>query len=265
MAEQNPILRVAGLSKNYQGVRALDEVSFDVQTGTITSLIGPNGSGKSTLIDCISGFQEAAGGSWFLEGQDISRAPAWEIVTRGMRRTFQTVRLYADMSVRDNLLVALQGRGVRPWYRNLARGARWQRFDADARQEIDEIAGIVKITHILELPGGAISYGQQKLVALAAALVGEPGLIVLDEPLAGVNPTLCREIGDLLQAFQARGYTFLLVEHNMDFVMRLSDTVVVLDQGRLLTQGPPSTVQNDPRVLEAYVGVPATPRQGVTA
>ncbi len=258
------LLSLQNVRKHYQGVRALDGVSFDVTAGTITSLIGPNGSGKSTLIDCISGFQPADGGHWQLDGHEISQAPPWHIVTHGLRRTFQTVRLYDHMSVRDNLHLALQARQIRPWYRNLASGLGWRRFVDEAHAEIARVAEIVKLSAILDLPGNGISYGQQKLVALAAALIGQPGLVVLDEPLAGVNPTLCQEIGELLATCRAQGYTFLLVEHNMDFVMRMSDHVIVLDQGRLLTQGPPDTVRHDPRVLEAYIGVPAG-AQGASA
>lgn len=250
------ILEIKSLCKKYQGVTALNDVSIQVARGSITSLIGPNGSGKSTLIDCITGFQIADGGSWYLNGESITGKAPWQIVTSGLRRTFQTVRLYDQMSIYDNLKVALQGRTVRPWFRNLWVQGYGDYRDELIRDQIHTIAKIVKLSHILHLPAEAVSYGQQKLVSLAAALMGDPGLVVLDEPLAGVNPTLCNEIGELLSQFQERGFTFLLVEHNMDFVMRMSDSVVVLDQGRVLTHGLPEEVQADPRVLEAYIGVP---------
>lgn len=253
-----PLLRVQGLTKRYAGVVAVDEVSFDVMAGTLTSLIGPNGSGKSTLIDCLSGFQTADAGRWWMGEAEVSGNPPWRIVRAGLSRTFQTVRVYAELSVRDNLTTALQAKQVPQWQVNLLQRGRMRRFDERARDECERVAARIGLARVLDLPAGQLSYGQQKLVALGCALVGAARLVVLDEPLAGVNPTLCNEIGEMLAGFRADGVTFLLVEHNMDFVMRHSDQVIVLDQGALLTQGPPRQVQADERVLQAYIGVAPT-------
>lgn len=260
-----PILRLERLRKAYGGVVAVDEVSFSVQRGSITSLIGPNGCGKSTLIDCISGFTAPQGGRWFLDGQEITARAPWDIVKAGMSRTFQTVRVYPPLSVTENLVIALQAQEMTPWPRNLLRGAAARRFEQQARERVAEVIERVGLTRVAGLPAGDLSYGQQKLVALGSALVGKPSLVILDEPLAGVNPTLCQAIGELLAGLRAEGMTLLLVEHNMDFVMRMSDQVIVLDQGRLLVQGEPAQVQADERVLEAYIGVPPQARAKVEA
>lgn len=249
-----PILRIEGLRKQYGGVVAVDHVSFSVRRGTITSLIGPNGCGKSTLIDCLSGFLPAQGGRWFLEGRDVSGWPPWEIVKAGLSRTFQTVRVYPSLSVAENLVIALQAQAVSPWPRHLLRSPSLRRFEDEARRRARDMAERVSLSHVVDLPAGDLSYGQQKLVALGSALIGKPSLVILDEPLAGVNPTLCQAIGELLSNLRTEGVTLLLVEHNMDFVMRMSDQVVVLDQGRLLVDGDPRSVQSDERVLEAYIG-----------
>ena len=252
-----PILSVAALSKRYAGVVALDAVSFDVERGTITSLIGPNGSGKSTLIDCLSGFQRRDGGRWWVGGQEVSGRPPWEIVRAGLSRTFQTVRVYGELTVRQNLSFALQAHRMPGWSTNLLRGRLMRRFDDEARERAEQVGRRVGLAHMLDAPAASLSYGQQKLVALGSALIAAPRLIVLDEPLAGVNPTLCREIGELLAGLRAEGFTILLVEHNMAFVMRMSDRVIVLDRGALLAQGSAEAIQADERVLQAYIGVPA--------
>ncbi|MGO4396240.1 ABC transporter ATP-binding protein [Variovorax sp. M-6] len=251
-----PVLRIEGLRKHYGGVVAVDQVSFNVEAGTITALIGPNGCGKSTLIDCLSGFLPAQGGRWFLQAQEITGRAPWEIVKAGLSRTFQTVRVYPTLTVTENLLVALQARAVAPWTRNFFRTPALRRLEADSRQRVREVIDRVGLRAVADLPAGTLSYGQQKLIALGAAVVERPALLILDEPLAGVNPTLCRQIGELLAGLRDEGMTLLLVEHNMDFVMRMSDKVVVLDRGRLLVEGTPQAVRADPRVLEAYIGSP---------
>jgi len=261
MHVSDPVLRIEGLSKNYAGVVALDRVSLEVRPGTITSLIGPNGSGKSTLIDCISGFQVADGGRWHVGAHEVTGQAPWRIVHAGMSRTFQTVRVYSELTVHDNLIVALQAHKVPGWHENLLRASAMRRFERNAREQAAEVAQRIGLGRMLGSLAGELSYGQQKLVALGSALIGAPRIVVLDEPLAGVNPTLCAEIGEMLSGFRAEGLTFLLIEHNMDFVMRMSDHVIVLDQGRLLTHGPPRQVQQDDRVLEAYIGV-APERKG---
>ncbi|MCC6201987.1 MAG: ATP-binding cassette domain-containing protein, partial [Gammaproteobacteria bacterium] len=217
------ILRLEGVSKRYAGVVALDGVSFVVERGTITSLIGPNGSGKSTLIDCISGFQLHDGGRWWVGGAELSGRPPWDIVRAGMSRTFQTVRVYGPLTVRENLALAMHAHRVPAWHTNLLATGFMRRFAAKAQQRAAEIGQRIGLDRMLDSPAATLSYGQQKLVALGCALIATPQLIVLDEPLAGVNPTLCLQIGELLSSLRAEGLTTLLVEHNMDFVMRMSD------------------------------------------
>ena len=237
------LLDVHDLSKAFAGIRAVDRVSFAIKPGSMTGLIGPNGSGKSTTIDCISGFQRLNSGRSYLAGRDITGARPHDIARAGLMRTFQNVRVYEQLSVLDNLsIAALRTRRYR---------ATVDAAEARAR-ELIELVGLTRYT---ALEAGILSYGQKKLVALAAALMPKPKLVVLDEPVAGVNPSRIREVEDVLRQLNQAGETFLIVEHNVEFITNLCDNVIVLDQGRKLAEGPAAQVHQDARVLEAYLGL----------
>jgi ABC-type branched-subunit amino acid transport system ATPase component len=249
------LLEATGLAKAYRGVHAVADVSFTVAAGTITGLIGPNGSGKSTTIDCISGFQRLDAGRVRLAGADITGLSPQRIARAGLVRTFQTVRVYDEFDLLDNLLVvAAPFHGV-GWHDALLRTPRYRRAREAAAARARELLDLVGLTRLVTAPASILSYGQKKLLALAAALMSRPRLVVLDEPVAGVNPTRINEVADILRRARAGGASFLIVEHNVDFITALCDHVIVFDQGRKLTEGPPETVHSDPRVLDAYLGI----------
>lgn len=248
------LLRVEGLAKAYRGLQAVRDVSFTVPAGTIVGIIGPNGSGKSTTIDCISGFQRADAGRVWLDGAEITALAPPAIARAGLTRTFQTVRVYDRMNVRENLLVARQGVDRVGWIDAVLRTARVAAAEAAARARARDMIALVGLAEKAETRAGTLSYGQKKLVALAAAMMAAPKLVVLDEPVAGVNPTRVREVEAIIRKAHALGASFLIIEHNVDFIMRLCARVIVLEQGRVLVEGPPASIQNDPRVLEAYLG-----------
>lgn len=251
------LLEVSNLAKSFQGVHAVGGVSFSVPENSIIGIIGPNGSGKSTTIDCITGFQKPDAGTVSLDGKDISGLVSWQIARAGLMRTFQTVRVYEHLSLMDSLLVAMQSFDAANCLDALLRTGRLRREEAAASARARELIGLVGLARYCDMPVGILSYGQKKLVALASALMSKPRLIVLDEPVAGVNPTRIREIEAAIRALRDAGETFLLVEHNMEFIMNLCDHVIVFDQGKKLTEGSPQQVHADPRVLEAYLGVRA--------
>jgi branched-chain amino acid transport system ATP-binding protein len=248
------LLEVAGLSKAYRGIHAVRDASFRVEQGTITGLIGPNGSGKTTTIDCITGFQRSDAGRVRLGDADITRLSPQRIARAGLLRTFQTVRVYDEFDLLQNLLViAAPFTGItapdmllrRPRFREAQR-----RAEARARDAIE----LVGLTALADAPAAVLSYGQKKLLALSATMMATPKLIILDEPVAGVNPTRVNEIAGLLRRINRNGTTFLIVEHNVEFIASICDHVLVLDQGRLLTEGSPKAVREDARVLDAYLG-----------
>ena len=251
----NALLDVSDFTKSYLGVLAVDGVSFSVPHNAIVGIIGPNGSGKSTTIDCITGFQRPDRGSVALDGRDISGLASWQIARAGLMRTFQTVRVYDQMSLMENLLVAMQSFDSVGWLDALLRTGRLKREESAAGERARELIGLVGLARYSDMPVGILSYGEKKLVALASALMSKPRLVVLDEPVAGVNPTRIREIEAAIRVLRDAGETFLVVEHNMEFIMNLCDHVVVFDQGVILTQGSPREVHADARVLEAYLGV----------
>ena len=252
MAE--PLLRVEGLAKSYYGTKAVDGLSFTVTRGTITGVIGPNGSGKSTTIDCISGVQKANGGNWFLAGARLTGLSPEAHSRAGLVRTFQMVRCYDDLTVLDNLLVAVQEHQKVGWVDALLRTGRLKTAEREAREAALAALGKVNLSPYAEAPAQVLSYGQRKLLAIAALIVARPKLAILDEPVSGINPTMIAEVEKALRELRALGTTLLVVEHNMDFLMALSDHVIVLVGGQLLTQGRPDDVQSDPRVLDAYLG-----------
>ena len=251
----NAILRVTDLRKAYAGVHALDGVSFDVAAGSITGLIGPNGSGKSTAIDCVSGFQKLDGGQVVLAGIDITGRPSHLIARAGLMRTFQTVRIYERLSLRDNLAIAAQQFDDATFVDEFFRTRRYREAIEASEMRARELVELIGLRKYYEIETGILSYGQKKLVALASALMPRPKIVVLDEPVAGVNPSRIREIEEALRQLNRAGETFLIVEHNVEFITNLCHQVVVLEQGRKLTEGTAAEIHTDARVLEAYLGM----------
>ncbi|OZV78234.1 hypothetical protein CA850_20735 [Micromonospora echinospora] len=245
-------LAVRGLGKAYAGVRALDDVSIAVPAGEIVGLIGPNGSGKTTAIDCVTGLQRPDTGTVELDGRDITGWRPDRLAHHGLVRTFQQVRTFESLTVRHNLRVAALGR--RPRSRRLADLVRPDREDKALRARLDELVDTFALGPVAHQPAGQVSYGQRKLIEFAAACVLPPRVLLLDEPVAAVNPTIGNLIRDRIRDLNAAGTTVLLVEHNIDLVVGLCHRVVVLDQGRTLAQGRPGEVIARDDVQEAYLG-----------
>lgn len=248
------MLEVRNVVKVFGGLRAVDRVSFTLAAHTITGLIGPNGAGKTTLFGTIAGMHRPTSGTISFLGRRISGLPPYRIFETGLARTFQIPRPFAEMTVLENMmLVPGKQSGERFWNNWFAR-TRVHLEERRTRERARELLDFVGLERLSGEFAKNLSGGQQKLLELARVLMAAPKLILLDEPGAGVNPTLLATIMDKLQELHAQGITFLIIEHNMDLVMRLCDPVLVLAQGRLLLEGPPEVVRRDPRVLDAYLG-----------
>lgn len=255
-----PLLTVRDVSKRFGGIAAVDGVTFDVAEGSITALIGPNGAGKSTLFNVVTGFERADRGQVVLDGRSVFRRSPHAIARRGMVRTFQLTKALSVMSVLDNMLL---GNVRNPGERLGLAGLRpaWQPAEQHAREQARELLEVFGLSAKAGDYAGTLSGGQRKLLELARALMLEPRLLMLDEPLAGVNRTLGRSLLEHIENLRVqRRLTILLVEHDMDVVMRHSDRVVVMAEGRVVAAGTPAEVRSDERVIAAYLGsAPAAP------
>jgi branched-chain amino acid transport system ATP-binding protein len=262
MSEQqtSPLFEVRGISKHYLGLTAVDQLSYRVEAGSIVGLIGPNGSGKSTSIDCISGFQPVDGGEWFLDGRPLTGLAPHRIALAGLTRTFQTVRAYDELSLLDNLCVASQDSDGAGWWQALRRGSALRERESQARARGRELLATVGLSAYADAPAAVLSYGQRKLLAIAASMMARPRMVVLDEPVAGVNPTMVRHIERVILELNATGVALVIVEHNVDFIMNLCQRVIVLESGHKIADGPPGLIRSDPRVLAAYLGKSAVAR-----
>jgi ABC-type branched-subunit amino acid transport system ATPase component len=239
------LLTVTDVSRRFGSVHAVRDTSFQVAENSVTALIGPNGSGKTTLFNIITGYMRADAGSIHFAGRDITRSRPSALYRRGLSRTFQQARVFAQLTVQENLVVA----GGYGWGQLFGR-----RVGRDDRRRAGELLEEFRLAHVADLFAAELSYGQRKLLEFAAVLMSRPRLVLLDEPTAGVNPVLIETMEAHIRRLHDEGITFLIVEHDMNFVMRLCDPVVVLDQGHQIFVGPPDEVQQNPLVLDAYLG-----------
>ncbi len=254
VAVTEPLLAAVNLCKSFGGIPAVNQVSLTVAAGSITGLIGPNGAGKTTLFNLLAGSLRPDSGQVFFQNQPITGLPPHRIAQRGLVRTFQVARVFSRLSVLDNLLLAAPGQlgeQVWPLWFQPQRVAQQERQLRETAMEILDSVGLAAKAQDY---AGALSGGQRKLLEMARALMTRPRLILLDEPAAGVNPTLVNQICTCIQRWHQAGLTFLIIEHNMDVIMSLCQQVWVLAEGKNLAVGTPQEIQNNPIVLDAYLG-----------
>jgi ABC-type branched-subunit amino acid transport system ATPase component len=248
------LLQTKDVARSFGELRAVDGVSFSVEAGTITGLIGPNGAGKSTLFDLIAGGQRPDSGSIVFRGQRIEGMSPDSIFRAGLARTFQIPRPFPQMTVLENVMLApINQTGERFW-NNWIRFGAVREQERQARERAMEVLGFCGLAEKVNDIAGQLSGGQQKLLELARVLMIEPSLILLDEPAAGVNPSLLETLIEKIVALNARGITFLIIEHNMDMVMQICSPIIVMAQGRVLFQGDAEGVRSEARVIDAYLG-----------
>ncbi|BBO90235.1 ABC transporter ATP-binding protein [Desulfosarcina ovata] len=248
------MLELTRVSKWFGGLPALQAVSFRLDPGRVTALIGPNGAGKSTLINCVSGVDRAGEGAIRLDGRSIATLPAHQIAALGIARTFQNLKLFDRLSVLDNVLAGLTVTAERSFIRSMLRLPTLRHQERRLRlrglQALDDFG----LTEKSAWPAGALAYGEKKRVEMARAFVSDPRLVLLDEPVAGLNTIETARIARHIRRQRSAGHTMLLVEHDMELVMDVADHVVVLDSGRCIASGPPAAIRSNPLVLEAYLG-----------
>ena len=249
------MIRVDDVHMHFGGIRAVDGTSLTIETGSITGLIGPNGAGKTTLFNCIAGAYTPTSGHIYLDGDDITGLPPHELFKRGLLRTFQIAHEFSTMTVRENLMM------VPGWQSGERLWNAWFKWGAVKEEEravaalADEVIEFLEISHVADELAGNLSGGQKKLLELGRTMMVDAKIVFLDEVGAGVNRTLLKTIGTAIERLnKERGYTFCMIEHDMDFISRLCDPVIVMAEGRVLTEGHPEEVKANEKVIEAYLG-----------
>jgi len=250
----SPALEIEGLAVHIGGLVAISDMSFAVPDGRIVSLIGPNGAGKTTAFNVVTGYMRPTKGRVLVHGRDVTGAPPEKIAALGVVRTFQRTSIFAGCTVAENVLMALHLAGRSGLLGAVLRLPSMRREERRLAAEAAEILAFARLSHRADEIAGNLAYGEQRLLGLAIALAAHPRLLLLDEPAAGLNPSETEAFKTLIARIRDRGVTVLLVEHDMQMVMSISDAVVVLNQGRIVAEGPPAEIQAHPEVISAYLG-----------
>lgn len=253
VAKIDPILHAVGIQRHFGGIRAVDVEQLDVQRGSITALIGPNGAGKTTLFNVLTGFDAPDAGEWRFDGKNMSGVSAHKMATQGMVRTFQLTKSLTKLSVIENMKLGATDQVGERWW-NAIFPIRWKSQELVIEQRADALLARFNMDHMRNEYAGTLSGGQRKLLEMARALMTNPRLVMLDEPMAGVNPALKQSLNDHIRGLRDEGMTILFVEHDMDMVHDLSDWVVVMAEGRIIAEGTPEQISENSSVIEAYLG-----------
>lgn len=250
----NKLLSVNSLKKSFGGLQAVNVNSLDFAKNEITSLIGPNGAGKTTFFDLLTKFQNPDEGKIFFNGKDVTSLQSYKLARLGMTRTFQLTRVFEKMSVLENMQFSGSSVKNESVSRSLIQGKSLNNFEKELEIEVDRILELLNLTHMKYSYARELSGGQKKLLELGRALIRNPKLLLLDEPLAGVNPKLAEEILDIIKKLSTDGINVIMVEHNINAVMKISERVVVMAEGKIIADGEPEVIRNDDNVIEAYLG-----------
>lgn len=251
---EETLLRIRDITKNFGGLRAVDGVNIDVNTESIVGLVGPNGSGKTTLFNVIFGLHKADHGNVYFDNKRIDHLAPHQVFTRGMVNAFQIPRLFYRLTTLDNMLLAAREHKGDNLLNSLFLRKEWQHQESELTQKAMEILELLELAHLTLSPAGELSGGQRKLLEIGRALMADPVLLLLDEPAAGVNPILGRKIFEKIEHFRQRGMSFFIIEHRLEILMEFANRIYVMDKGKIVVEGEPNEVVNNPIFYEVYMG-----------